>query len=108
MRVSRGKAKIKVRQPLQEAVVVADRHEREAIERLVDVVREELNVEDVLSARKRDLPICGIAGIDATNAAPVERPAIANANAANPAPYEAVRVSLGKSKIWAVNPTALA
>ena len=43
----RGKAKIKVRQPLGEAVVVADGREREAIERLADVVREELNVRDV-------------------------------------------------------------
>jgi isoleucyl-tRNA synthetase len=33
-----------VRQPLAEAVVVADGREREAIERLADVVREELNV----------------------------------------------------------------
>jgi isoleucyl-tRNA synthetase len=41
---ARGKAKIKVRQPLGEAVVVADGREREAIERLSDVVREELNV----------------------------------------------------------------
>jgi isoleucyl-tRNA synthetase len=44
---ARGKAKIKVRQPLREAVVVADGREREAIERLVDVVREELNVREV-------------------------------------------------------------
>ena len=44
---ARGKAKIKVRQPLTEAVVVADGREREAIERLVDVVREELNVRRV-------------------------------------------------------------
>jgi len=44
---ARGKAKIKVRQPLAEAVVVADDREREAIERLVDVVREELNVRAV-------------------------------------------------------------
>ncbi len=44
---ARGKAKIKVRQPLGEAVVVADGREREAIERLVDVVREELNVRTV-------------------------------------------------------------
>jgi len=44
---ARGKAKIKVRQPLREAVVVADTREREAIGRLVDVVREELNVERV-------------------------------------------------------------
>ncbi len=41
---ARGKAKIKVRQPLREAVVVADGREREAIERLAEVVREELNV----------------------------------------------------------------
>ncbi len=41
---ARGKAKIKVRQPLSEAVVVADERERAAIERLADVVREELNV----------------------------------------------------------------
>ncbi len=44
---ARGKAKIKVRQPLGEAVVVADGREREAIERLADVVREELNVRRV-------------------------------------------------------------
>jgi len=44
---ARGQAKIKVRQPLAEAVVVADEREREAIERLVDVVREELNVRNV-------------------------------------------------------------
>jgi isoleucyl-tRNA synthetase len=44
---ARGKAKIKVRQPLGEAVVVADGDERAAIERLVEVVREELNVRRV-------------------------------------------------------------
>ena len=44
---ARGQAKIKVRQPLGEAVVVADGREREAIERLTDVVREELNVRAV-------------------------------------------------------------
>jgi isoleucyl-tRNA synthetase len=44
---ARGKAKIKVRQPLGEAVVVADGREREAIERLSDVVQEELNVRAV-------------------------------------------------------------
>ncbi len=44
---ARGKAKIKVRQPLAEAVVVADDRERVAIQRLVDVVREELNVRAV-------------------------------------------------------------
>ena len=41
---ARGKAKIKVRQPLGEAVIVADVRERGAIEKLADVVREELNV----------------------------------------------------------------
>ncbi len=41
---ARGKAKIKVRQPLREAVVVAAGRERAAIERLERVVREELNV----------------------------------------------------------------
>jgi isoleucyl-tRNA synthetase len=44
---ARGQAKIKVRQPLAEAVVVAAGRERAAIERLVDVVREELNVRRV-------------------------------------------------------------
>jgi isoleucyl-tRNA synthetase len=44
---ARGQAKIKVRQPLAEAVVVAAGRERAAIERLADVVRDELNVRDV-------------------------------------------------------------
>jgi isoleucyl-tRNA synthetase len=44
---ARGQAKIKVRQPLAEAVIVADGRERAAIERLSDVVREELNVRRV-------------------------------------------------------------
>ncbi|HXA53689.1 MAG TPA: isoleucine--tRNA ligase [Solirubrobacteraceae bacterium] len=44
---ARGQAKIKVRQPLAEAVVVAAGRERAAIERLADVVREELNVRRV-------------------------------------------------------------
>jgi isoleucyl-tRNA synthetase len=44
---ARGQAKIKVRQPLGEAVVVADGRERAGIERLADVVREELNVRRV-------------------------------------------------------------
>jgi isoleucyl-tRNA synthetase len=41
---ARGAAKLKVRQPLHEAVVVAAGRERAAIERLAGVVREELNV----------------------------------------------------------------
>jgi isoleucyl-tRNA synthetase len=44
---ARGQAKIKVRQPLAEAVVVAAGREQQAIERLADVVREELNVRRV-------------------------------------------------------------
>ena len=44
---ARGQAKIKVRQPLREAVVVAAGRERAAIERFAEVVREELNVREV-------------------------------------------------------------
>ncbi|HEY2571222.1 MAG TPA: class I tRNA ligase family protein, partial [Solirubrobacteraceae bacterium] len=44
---ARGKSKLKVRQPLGEAVIVAAGREREAIERLSDVVRDELNVKRV-------------------------------------------------------------
>ncbi|HEX2103283.1 MAG TPA: isoleucine--tRNA ligase [Solirubrobacteraceae bacterium] len=41
---ARAAAKVKLRQPLHEAVVVADGHERLAIERLAEIVRDELNV----------------------------------------------------------------
>jgi isoleucyl-tRNA synthetase len=41
---ARGQAKVKVRQPLREAVVVAAGREREAIERHAELVRDELNV----------------------------------------------------------------
>lgn len=41
---ARGQARLKVRQPLRAAVVVAAGDERAAIERLADTVREELNV----------------------------------------------------------------
>jgi len=41
---ARAGAKVKLRQPLHEAVVVAAGREREAIERLAEVVRDELNV----------------------------------------------------------------
>jgi isoleucyl-tRNA synthetase len=44
---ARAQAKIKVRQPLAEAVVVADGAERTAIEALSEIVREELNVRQV-------------------------------------------------------------
>jgi len=41
---ARAQAKIKVRQPLRAAVVVATGREREAIQRMAEIVREELNV----------------------------------------------------------------
>jgi isoleucyl-tRNA synthetase len=41
---ARSQGNVKVRQPLREAIIVADNREREAIERLADIVREELNV----------------------------------------------------------------
>ena len=44
---ARAQAKIKIRQPLAEAVVVADGRERASIERLSEIVREELNVRRV-------------------------------------------------------------
>ena len=44
---ARAQAKVKLRQPLREAVVVAAGREREAIERLADVVRDELNVKQL-------------------------------------------------------------
>jgi isoleucyl-tRNA synthetase len=44
---ARGQAKLKVRQPLRAAVVVATGSERDAIQRLADIVREELNVHEL-------------------------------------------------------------
>jgi isoleucyl-tRNA synthetase len=44
---ARGQSKIKLRQPLRAAVVVATGREREAIEQLAEVVREELNVKEL-------------------------------------------------------------
>jgi isoleucyl-tRNA synthetase len=44
---ARGQSKIKIRQPLREAIVVAAGSERDAIERHSDVVREELNVKSL-------------------------------------------------------------
>ena len=41
---ARSHAKVKVRQPLHEAVIVADGRERAAVERLAELVRDELNV----------------------------------------------------------------
>ncbi len=44
---ARGQAKVKIRQPLREAIVVAAGREREAIEQLAEIVRDELNVDAV-------------------------------------------------------------
>jgi isoleucyl-tRNA synthetase len=51
---ARGAAKVKVRQPLRDAVIVAAGAEREAIERLGDIVREELNVKELRFAAAAD------------------------------------------------------
>jgi isoleucyl-tRNA synthetase len=51
---ARGQAKIKVRQPLRAAVVVATGREREAIERLADIVRDELNVHELRFVSEAD------------------------------------------------------
>jgi isoleucyl-tRNA synthetase len=53
-RAARAQAKVKVRQPLGEAVVVAADREREAIERFRDLVLEELNVKDVRFVSQAD------------------------------------------------------
>ncbi|MBB4661156.1 isoleucine--tRNA ligase [Conexibacter arvalis] len=51
---ARGQSKIKLRQPLRAAVVVATGRERAAIERLADVVRDELNVKELRFAAAAD------------------------------------------------------
>jgi isoleucyl-tRNA synthetase len=51
---ARGQAKLKVRQPLRAAVVVAAGHEREAIERLAATVQEELNVKELRYVSQAD------------------------------------------------------
>jgi isoleucyl-tRNA synthetase len=51
---ARGQAKLKVRQPLRAAVVVAAGEERAAIERLADTVREELNVKALRYVEQAD------------------------------------------------------
>ncbi len=53
-REARAHGRLKVRQPLREAVVVAAGDEREAIARFEDVVREELNVKSVRYATDAD------------------------------------------------------
>ena len=51
---ARGQAKLKVRQPLRAAVVVATGRERAAIERLTEIVREELNVRELRFVSEAD------------------------------------------------------
>jgi isoleucyl-tRNA synthetase len=51
---ARAQAKLKVRQPLRAAVVVATGVEREAIERLGDLVRDELNVHELRFVAQAD------------------------------------------------------
>ncbi len=51
---ARGQAKLKVRQPLRAAVVVATGFERDAIERLAPIVREELNVKELRFVSEAD------------------------------------------------------
>jgi isoleucyl-tRNA synthetase len=51
---ARSAAKVKLRQPLHEAVVVAAGAERRAIERLADVVRDELNVKALRFVEEAD------------------------------------------------------
>ena len=53
-RAARAHAKLKVRQPLREAVVVAADRERRAIERLEHLLREELNVKSVRYVSEAD------------------------------------------------------
>jgi isoleucyl-tRNA synthetase len=51
---ARAQATIKIRQPLRAAVVVATGYERDAIERLADLVREELNVRELQFVSEAD------------------------------------------------------
>jgi isoleucyl-tRNA synthetase len=53
-RAARAQAKVKVRQPLREAVVVAADRERAAIERFEALVREELNVKSLRYVSEAD------------------------------------------------------
>jgi isoleucyl-tRNA synthetase len=51
---ARGQSKLKIRQPLRAAVVVATGRERESIERLAEIVREELNVHELRFVSEAD------------------------------------------------------
>ena len=51
---ARAQAKLKIRQPLRAAVIVATGRERAAIERLEDIVRDELNVHELRFVSEAD------------------------------------------------------
>ena len=51
---ARGQAKVKVRQPLRAAVIVANDEERTSLEGLAEIVREELNVKELEFASAAD------------------------------------------------------
>ncbi len=51
---ARSQARVKVRQPLRAAAIVAPGGEREAIERFADLVREELNVKELRFVEQAD------------------------------------------------------
>jgi isoleucyl-tRNA synthetase len=51
---ARGQAKLKVRQPLHAAVIVATGTERAAIERMAEIVRDELNVRELRFVSEAD------------------------------------------------------
>jgi isoleucyl-tRNA synthetase len=51
---ARGQTRLKVRQPLRAAAIVANGREREAIERLAPLVREELNVRELRFVSEAD------------------------------------------------------
>jgi isoleucyl-tRNA synthetase len=51
---ARAQAKLKVRQPLRAAIVVATGFERDAIERFAEIVREELNVRELRFVSEAD------------------------------------------------------
>jgi isoleucyl-tRNA synthetase len=53
-RAARAQAKVKLRQPLRAAVVVANGFERSAIERLAGLVRDELNVRELRFVSEAD------------------------------------------------------
>ena len=75
---ARSQSKLKVRQPLRAAVVVAAERERSALDRLGDVVREELNVKEIryVAAGRRARHLRDQAEL------PLARPALRQADAA--------------------------